>query len=326
MTRTLRVFSVITAILAMAVTGEAQTTAKTHRVAWITPIPVTDPMSTFNIFRQEMRQRGYVEGQNLTFEVRSVEKAEHLSQIVSELPRLNVDVIVASSQPVVQATLQATRGIPIVMVGVGDPVATGIVASLGRPGGNVTGLSMLSPELAAKRLELLKELLPRLSRMAVLSNPTNPSNAPQIRHIQGVAQPLGIELRLLEVSAPEHLEGTFQTAARWRAGALMTQDDLFIFTQRIRIIGLAAQSGRPAIYGWPHFAQSGGLMSYSPDFQDMTRRAVVFVDKILKGAKAADLPVEQPTKFELVINLKTAKALGLKIPQSVLARADQVIE
>ncbi len=268
-----------------------------------------------------------MEGQNLVLELRYVEgRLERVSEVVGELIRLNVDVIVAVSTPVIQAAQQATRAIPIVMFGVGDPVATGFVASLARPGGNITGLSQISPELSAKRLALLKEVIPEVSRVAVLSNPTNPSNVPQIRSTKAAAKALGVQLQLLEVRRPQDLEGAFQAAAQGRAGALVTLDDLFIFTHRMRIVALAAKSRLPAMYGWPTFAEAGGLMSYGPDFRDMYRQAAVLVDKILTGAKPADLPVEQPTKFELVINLKTAKTLGLMIPSSLRLRADQVIE
>jgi putative tryptophan/tyrosine transport system substrate-binding protein len=276
--------------------------------------------------RPEMRQRGYVEGQNLGLELRYVEgRLERVSEVVGELVRVNVDVIVAVSAPIIQAAQQATRKIPIVMVGVGDPVATGFVASLARPRGNITDLSQGSPELSAKRLALLKEVIPEVSR-AVLTNATNPSNASQIRDIQAAAKALGVQLQLLEVRRPQDLESAFQAAARGRVGALVTLDDLFIFTQRMRIVAHAAESRLPGICAWPHFPQTGGLMSYGPDFRDMYRQAAVFVDKILTGAKPADLPVEHPTKFELVINLKTAKALGLMIPSSLRLRADQVIE
>jgi putative ABC transport system substrate-binding protein len=248
------------------------------------------------------------------------------SKVVGELVRLNVDVIVAVSQPVVQAAKQVTRIIPIVMFGVGDPVSTGLVASLARPGGNITGLSQISPELSAKRLALLKEVIPEVSRVAVLSNPTNPSNAPQIKDTKAAAKALGVELHLLQVRSPQDLESAFQAAARGRAGALITLDDLFIYAHRTRIVALAATSRLPGMYGWAAFPEAGGLMSYGPDFRDMYRQAAVFVDKILKGARPGDLPVEQPTKFELVVNLTTAKALGLTIPRSLLQRADQVIE
>jgi ABC-type uncharacterized transport system substrate-binding protein len=327
MTRTLLVLSMITAILAVVVASYAQTATRVYRVAWVTPTPAAEESLTLNAFRQELRQRGYTEGENLTVEHRSVEaKPDRISAVMAELIRLNVDVLVAVTQPTVQAAQQATRSIPIVMCGVGDPVATGLVASLGRPGGNVTGLSGLSPELAGKRLELLREALPRASKVAVLWNPANPSNAPQIRDLQDAARALRIQLQLLKVSVPQDLEGAFQAATRERAGALIVLDDLFIFTQRSQIIALAAKSRLPGIYGWGIFADAGGLMSYSPDFRDMGRGAAVFVDKILKGAKPADLPVEQPTKFELVINRRAAKVLGLTIPSSLLLRADRVIE
>jgi putative ABC transport system substrate-binding protein len=212
------------------------------------------------------------------------------------------------------------------MLGVGDPVSTGLVASLARPGGNVTGLSQLSPELGAKRLALLKEVIPDVSRVAALSNPTNPSNAPQITDARAAAAALGVQLQVLEVRTAPDLERAFQAAARGRAGALLTLDDLLIFTHRRQILALAAKSRLPGMYGWSLFPQEGGLMSYGVDFRDMYRQAAVLVDKILRGARPADLPVEQPTKFELVINLKTARTLGLTIPPAVLHRADQVIE
>jgi putative ABC transport system substrate-binding protein len=319
--------SLLTAPLA----ADAQEAGKVYRVGYIGPTPVatliSDPAQYFNSFRREMRLRGYVEGQNLVLELRSVEgRLERISEVLSELVHLNADVIVAVSAPVIQAAQQVTRTIPIVMVGVGDPVATGFVASLARPGGNITGLSQLSPELSGKRLGFLKEAVPGVSRVAILWNPTNPSNAPQLRETKVVAQALGVQLQLLEVRGRQDFESGFQAATRGHAGALITLDDLLIFTHRIQIVALAAKSRLPAMYGWSAFAEAGGLMSYGPDFRDMYRQAAVFVDKILKGAKPGDLPVERPTKFELVINLKTAKALGLTIPQSLLQRADQVIE
>jgi ABC-type uncharacterized transport system substrate-binding protein len=318
----------LVAPLAVAAAQEYKA-GKVYRVGYLSPIPVAERGSnpSFNIFRREMRQRGYVEGQNFVLEHRFVEGSPGRdSEVVAELVRLNVDVIVAVSQPVVQAAKQVTRIIPIVMFGVADPVSTGLVASLARPGGNITGLSQSSPELSAKRLALLKEVIPEVSRVAVLSNPTNPSNAPQIRDTKAAAKALGVELHLLPVRSPQDLESAFQAAARGRAGALITLDDLFIYAHRTRIVALAAASRLPAMYGWAAFPEAGGLMSYGPDFQDMYRQAAVFVDKILKGAKAGDLPVEQPTKYDLSINLKTAKALRLTIPPSLLQRADQVID
>jgi putative tryptophan/tyrosine transport system substrate-binding protein len=320
-------FFAMTAILATVITGHAQTPKKAYRVAWLTPTPAAEESPTLNAFRKELRQRGYMEGENITVERQTVEaNSDRISAVMAELIRLNVDVVVAVTQPTVQAAQQATRSIPIVMVGVGDPVGTGLVAGLGRPGGNTTGLSGVSPELTVKRLELLREALPSVSKVAVLWNPTNPSNAPQLRDLEAAARTLKMQLQLLKVSAPRDLEGAFQAATRERAGALLTLDDLLIFKERRQIIGLAAKSRLPAIYGWDVFADAGGLMSYSPDFRDMGVRAAVFVDKILKGAKPGDLPVEQPTKFELVVNRRTARVLDLAIPASVLVRADRVIE
>jgi len=318
-------------LLAAPLAAEAPPGGKVYRVGYIGPTPVatliSDPTQYFDSFRREMRQRGYVEGQDLVLELRSVEeRPDRASQVVGELVRLNPDVIVAVSAPVIQAARQVTRTIPIVMVGVGDPVAIGFVASLSRPGGNITGLSQLSSELSAKRLDLLKEVVPGVSRVAILWNPTNPSNASQLRATKLVAQALGMHLQLLEVRGPQDFESGFQAATRGRAGALITLDDLLIYTRRTQIVALAAKRRLPAIYGWSKFAEAGGLMSYGPDFRDMYRQAAIFVDKILKGAKPGDLPIEQPAKLELVINLKTAKALGLTIPPSLLQRADQVIE
>jgi putative ABC transport system substrate-binding protein len=319
------------ALFAAPLAAQAQGAGKVYRVGYIGPTPVatiiSDPAQFFNSFRREMRQRGYVEGQNLVLELRSVEgRLERVSEVVGELVRLNVAVIVAVSNPVVQAAQLATRKLPIVMVGVGDPVATGLVASLARPGGNITGLSQLSPELSGKRLDLLKEVVPGVSRVAILRNPTNPSNAAQLEETKSAAKALGVQLQLLEVRGPQDFERAFQAATWGRAGALITLDDLLIYTRRIQIVALAAKSRLPAMYGWSTFAEAGGLMSYGPDFRDMYRQAAVFVDKILKGAKPGDLPIEQPAKFELVLNLKTAKALGLTIPRSILQQADQVIE
>ncbi len=318
-------------LLAAPLAAEGQQAGKVYRVGLIGPAPVTELVSgsnpRFNSFRRELHQRGYVEGQNLVLELRSVEgRPERVSEVVGELVRLNVDVIVAVATPTVQAAREATREIPVVMFGVGDPVSTGFVASLARPGGNITGLSQVSPELSGKRLQLLKEVVPAVSRVAVLWNPTNPSNAPQIGYTKTAAQALGLELHPLEVRGPQDVESAFHAATRGRAGALMTLDDLFIYNHRMRIVALAAKSRLPAIYGWSTFTEAGGLMSYGPDFRDMYRQAAVFVDKILRGAKPADLPIEQPTKFELVINLKTAKALGLTMPQSILLRADEIIQ
>jgi putative tryptophan/tyrosine transport system substrate-binding protein len=268
-----------------------------------------------------------VEGQTIGIEWRWAEgRPERLPDLATELVRLNVDVIVAAATPAVQATQQARGKIPIVMVAVGDPVGAGLVASEGRPGGNITGLSVLSAELMGKRLELLKEAVPGVSRVAVLWHPANRSNVLQLDEAKVAAPTLGVRLQPLEVRAPQDLESAFQAATRGRAGALIALDDPLLVTHRTRIVALAAKSRLPAMYGLTMFAEVGGLMSYGPSLPDMFRRVAVYVDNILKGAKPAGLPLEQPMKFELVINLRTAKALGLTIPPSVRIRADQVIQ
>jgi putative ABC transport system substrate-binding protein len=286
--------------------------------------PDSDPVLA--IVRRKLAELGYVEGQNIRFEYRGAYgQVDRLPSLAEELVHLNVDVIVAVATPEVQAAHQATRKIPIVMVAVVDPVASGLVASLARPGGNITGLSLLSAELSGKRLELLKEVVPGVSRVAVLWNPTNPSNALQIGATKVAAQALGVQLQPLEVRGPQDLERAFQAATRGRAGALIALDDPVLVTHRTRIVTRAAKIRLPAMYGLTGYAKVGGLMTYGPNIPDLFRQAAVFVGKILKGAKPADLPVEQPTKFELVINLKTARALGLAIPESILLRADEVI-
>jgi putative ABC transport system substrate-binding protein len=278
-------------------------------------------------FRQRLRALGYVEGQTIALEERWAEgRYDRLPSLAAELVRLNVDIIVTASTPAVQAAQQATRTIPIVMTVVSDPVESDIVASLARPGRNVTGLSLMHPELSGKRLELLKEVVPKVSRVAVLWNPSNPIIPPLLRETEAAARALGVELQALEVRAPTELDRAFAAMTRGRAGALMVLPDVILRNQQRRIIDLAAKGRLPAMYAWREPVDAGGLMAYGASIPEIFRRAAVYVDKILKGAKPADLPVEQPTRFELVINLKTAKALGLTIPQSVLIRADQVIQ
>ena len=278
------------------------------------------------IVRGKLAEFGYLEGQNIRFEYRGAYgQVDRLPSLAEELVHLNVDVIVAVATPEVQAARQATRKIPIVMVAVVDPVASGFVASLARPGGNITGLSLQSVDLSGKRLELLKGVVPGVSRVAVLWNPNNPSNVLQLGATEAAAQALRVQLRPLEVRGPQDVEGAFPAATRGRVGALIVLDDPFIVTHRARIVALAAETRLPAMYGLTMYSKAGGLMAYGPNIPDLWRQAGVFVAKILKGATPADLPVEQPTKFELVINLKTAKALGLAIPESMLLRADEVI-
>ena len=310
-----------------AASALAQESARIATVGFLLPTtgPDYDPMLA--ILRGKLAELGYVEGQNIRFEYRGAYgQVDRLPSLTEELLRLNVDVIVAVATPEVQAAQLATRNIPIVMVAVVDPVASGFVASLARPGGNITGLSLLSAELSGKRLELLKEVVPGVSRVAVLWNPANPSNALHIGATKVAAQALGVQLQPLEVRRPQDLESAFQAAARGRAGALIALDDPLIIADRTRIVALAAKTRLPAMYGLTAYAKAGGLITYGPNIPDLYQQAAVFVGKILKGAKPADLPVAQPTKFELVINLKTAKTLGVTIPLSVLARADEVIQ
>jgi putative ABC transport system substrate-binding protein len=270
---------------------------------------------------------GYVEGQNIALEVRWAEgRYERLPELVAQLVRLKVDVLVVAATPGALAVKNATRTIPVVMVAVADPVGSGLVANLARPGSNFTGLSMLNPEISGKRLELLKESLPSISRVAVLTNPGNRSRAVFWNETQTAAQTLGLQLQSIKVRAPEGLDEAFQVAAHGRAEALLPFDDAMVISHRARVVALAAKRRLPTMYGLREFPDAGGLLSYGPNLLDQYRRTATFVDRILKGAKPADLPVEQPTKFELVINLRTARALGLTLPPSVLTRADQVIE
>jgi len=277
--------------------------------------------------RQGLRDLGYVEGQNIAIEPRWTEGGhDRYSDLAADLVRSKVDVIVAVGGAAAKAAQQATRTTPIVMSVVGDPVGIGLVASLARPGGNVTGTSLMTPDLIGKQFELLREVAPRISRIALLWNPANPSHASQITHAKPAARSLGVQLQLLEVRDLQEINRAFAAITRERAEALVLLPDA-IFTNHVKQIApLAAHRGLPSIFGVSENADEGGLMVYSADFVDLERRAAAFVDKLIKGARPADLPVEQPTKFELVINLKTAKALGLTIPPSLLLRAERVID
>ncbi len=277
-------------------------------------------------FRQGLLELGYVEGQTVTIEYRFAEgRVDRLPKLAAELVGLKVDLIVTAGMNAARAIREATKTIPIVMAAGGDPVAAGIVASLARPGGNVTGSSFMSPDLGGKRLELLKQAMPRVSRVAVLFNPANVGSVLERKSTEDAANALGVRLQPLEVRRPDDLEGAFRAAARGRAQALIAFRDALVEANRGRILDLGARGRLPTMFEQRDFVEAGGLMSYGPSLPDLFRRAATYVDKILKGAKPADLPVEQPTRFELVINLKTAKALGLTIPQSVMVRADQVI-
>ncbi len=278
-------------------------------------------------FREGLRQLGYVEGQNIAIEIRNAEgKSERLPGLATDLVRLKVDIIVSQGSTATRAAKEATATIPIVMAPGDDPVRMGFVASFARPGGNITGVSTLSGEAGAKRLQLLKETVPKLTRVAVLSVPVNPGHRPALKEIEVPARSLGVQLRLAEARDPDELDRAFAGMANARVGAVLVLGDSVFYSQRRRIVDLAARSGLPAMYFRKEFVEAGGLMSYATNVADVERRAAYYVDKILKGAKPADLPVEQPTRFELVVNMKTAKALGLTFPQSILVRADQVIQ
>jgi len=314
-------------VLVVPFAAEAQQAGRVYRIGYLGPTsPAAAPHLTA-AFRDGLRDLGWVEGQNILIEYRWAEgSADRLPVLAAELVRLKVDLIVASSTPGALAAKSATREIPIVFQMVSDPVASGLVASLAHPGGNVTGWSNILPKMSGKLLQLLKEAVPGASRMAILWSPANPGKALEVKEMQAAAPLLGVTLQSLEVPAPKDLEAAFSAMTRGRPDALITLDDAVTVSRQQRIVEFAAKSRLPAIYQVREFVDAGGLMSYGLYSVRQYRRTAIYVDKILKGAKPADLPVEQPTQFELVINLKTAKALGLTIPQSLLNRADEVIQ
>jgi ABC-type uncharacterized transport system substrate-binding protein len=306
---------------------QAQQPKKVPRIGYMSLQSRASESARVEGFRQGLRDLGYVEGKSILIEYRWAEgKSDRLSELAAEMVRLKVDVIVAAGSPAALSAKQATRTIPIVFPLHGDPVGTGLVASLARPGGNITGLTSLGLEIGGKRLELLKEAVPHLSRVAVLSNANNPDHGSVLNDVKAAAVSLGLQLQPLEVKGPDEFESTISTVSKMRAQALLLLPDEMFNTHRGQVAALAVKSRLPTIFYNSDWAKDGGLMSYGVDVPDMFRRAATYVDKILKGAKPADLPVEQPTKFELVINLKTAKQIGLTIPPNVLARADKVIK
>ena len=309
-------------------TAEAQQAGKAFRIGILGGVALTEPAAAraWSGFFEELGRLGYAEGQNIVIERRFSEgRSDRLPVLVAQLVELKVDVIVASANAA-DAAKNATSTIPIVMTSSADPVGTLLVASLARPGGNVTGLSVLSPDLVGKQLDLLREALPRASRVAVLSNPTHPAVPRSLREAEVSAQALKMRLQTLEARTPTELVAAVSRAAKGLADALLVLGDPMFFGERARIAALAEKSRLPLVGNQREYAEAGGLLAYGVDQAAGFRRAAFYVDRILKGAKPADLPVEQPTKYELVINLKTAKALGLTIPPSLLARADQIIE
>ncbi|MGB7011477.1 MAG: ABC transporter substrate-binding protein [Pseudolabrys sp.] len=305
--------------------ARAQQAAKLRRIGILSPeLP---PPGFLEAFRQGLRELGYVEGQNIAFEIRSAEGyGQRLAALANHLVELKVDVIVAVNTQSVQAAKKASTTIPIVMTRIADPVKSGLVRSLSKPGGNITGLSFMVDELSGKRLALLKEAFPSVSRVAVLWHEANPGADIAVGAIKAASRELGLQLLLLPVHGPADLVGAFQAAARGRVEALIVIDDVVTTQHRVEILNLAATHSLAVVSQYRAFAEAGALLAYGPDTSTMYRRAAYYVDRILKGADAGDLPVEQATKFNLAINLKTAKALGVTIPPSLLARADEVIE
>jgi putative ABC transport system substrate-binding protein len=306
---------------------EAQQPTKVAKIGWLVFRPGSGQTAGNESFRRELRALGYVEGQNITIEYRSAEgKPERFAALADELVRLKVDVLLTPGTPATLAAKNATKTIPIVFTGVADPVPTGLVDKLSRPGGNITGFTEISEVLAGKRLELLKESIAKLSRVAVLWNPRNPGNAQQWKESQIASRVLGLQVFSIEVSSADNYESAIRKAAKSNNGALaVAQDSLAQFNLKL-IADLATKNRLPAIYPRGEFVESGGLMSYGPSPDETYKRAASMVDKILKGTKPADIPVEQPTKFELMINLKTATVLGITIPPVVMMRAEKVIK
>ena len=307
--------------------AEAQQPAKIHRIGILSPASASFFSARVEAFRQRLRELGYVEGKNIVIEYRYTEgKRERLPELAAELVRLKVDVIVTTGPGTTLAAKKASATIPIVFAAAGDPVGIGLVSSLAQPGGNITGLSLMAPDLDGKRLELLKEAFPKVARVAFLWESGGTRGNLALTDMEAAAKALGLKLLSLEVRSLDDFEGAFARAKKERAQALITTTGGLINTQQRRVLDFAAKNRLPAIYHYSEFVEAGGLMSYGPDNTDLWRRAADFVDKILKGTKPADIPVEQPTKFEFIVNLKAAEQIGLAIPTKVLARADRVIK
>jgi ABC-type uncharacterized transport system substrate-binding protein len=318
-------FALWAILFAVSNSVEAQPSTKIPKVAWLGTRPAS--ASGPELFRRELRELGYIEGKNIVFEIRSTEgKVDRLPALADELVRLKFDILLTPSTIDALAAKNATKTIPIVFLGGGDPVVDGLVDSLARPGGNITGVTNIAPVLAGKRLELLKETIPKLVRVAVLWSPHGPSSVQQWKESQLIGRELGLQLHSMEVSSADKFESAFKEATKAGSAALAVTSSPFINSYQKPIAELATKNRLPAIYNRRDFVDSGGLMSYGPDVIDLYRRAAIYVDKILKGAKPADLPVEQPKKFEFIINLKAAKQIGLTIPPNVLVRADKVIK
>jgi len=324
-----RIFAVAlcTVLFALCVSAHAQQPTKIPRIGLLFTATPSAAAARIEAFRQGLRELGYVEGKNILIEQRYAEgQLNHMNELAAELVRLKVDVIVTIGPAATRPAKEATTAIPIVMGVDDDPVGNGFVASLARPGANITGLASLAPEIGGKQLELLKEIVPRLSRVAVLGTSTQPGNAQSLREAEVAAGALAVKLQYLDVLSPKDIEPVFRTASNGRAEAVLVLRASVFFSHRKQIVDLAAKRQLPAMYYTTEYVEEGGLMTYGVSITDLFRRAATYVDKILKGARPAELPIEQPTKFELVINLKTAKRIGLTISPNVLARADRVIK
>ena len=309
------------------IAARAQQPNKLPRLCFLTFDPGSLQSTRFGAFFDGLRDLGYVQGQTIFIDYLTADgRDERYAALAAECVRLGADVIATSTTPATQAAKNATQAIPVVMIGLGDPVGTGLVDSLARPGGNVTGLSQMSPSVAVKRLELLKEIVPQISRVLVLSHLSDPIAAPQVKALEETARSLGIKLQIRDIRTPADLPVAFDAGVKERAeGVIATGESIFV-VNRARVAELAARHGLPGVYHHRVIAEAGGLMAYQPVMTALHRRAATYVDKLLKGAKPADLPIEQATNFEFVINLKTAKALGIPVPPTLLARADEVIE
>ena len=316
-------------LLAGSVAAQAQQTPRVYRIGFVSPLLSSPEPSNLLTFRQGLRELGYVEGKNVIVEARFAEgHPERLPELVAEVLRLKVDVLLAGSTPGALAAKKATTTVPIVFAGVLEPVHSGVVAGLARPGGNITGVAVGigGSGFAGKYVELLKEAVPDISHVALLWNSAHPAGAPQVREIEAAARTLKVKLDLLDAGNAANLDRALATIGASGAQGIILVPNPFFDTSRVKLVQFAASKRLPTMYYFKHFADAGGMMSYGSSVEESYRRAATYVDKILKGAKPADLPIEQPTRFELVINLKTAKALGLKIPQSLLLRADNIIE
>jgi putative ABC transport system substrate-binding protein len=326
MKKKITVLTLFTMLLALCASATAQQPTQVPRIGHLAAASLSAVAARTEAFRQGLRELGYVEGRNIVIEYRSAEgKLDRIPALAAELVRLKVDVIVTGGPTATRAAKEATSTIPIVMTQDSDPIGTGFVASLARPGGNITGLSTLAPEISGKQLELLKEIVPRLSRVAVIWTSTQPGNAQALKETELAAGTFGVRLQYLDVLISKDIETAFRAASKGRAEAVLVLGGPVLNSHRTQIADLAAKNRLPAIYDRREYVEAGGLMSYATSITDLDRRAAIYVDKILKGAKPADLPVEQPTKFELIINLKAAKQIGLTIPPNMLVRADRVI-